>query len=513
MVNKRFLEIIRLLLKHDDYITIDEISKQLNVSNKTIRNDLQQVGEWLKENDLNLVKKTGVGVTIEGNKTIKLNVYHSIKKKNDDNFDYSPQGRRIYIGMKLVLDTNCRIYELANDLYVSRATIHKDIAALTFDLQAHKLQLYRKNNNGLRIEGSEKNLRHFLIELMSNDNGYSIFTKMVQDTKYICDGSLLFPALDFNDDEVLELLQVLEAAANPYLHSLLFTSLVQVMLYITVTYIRVQEKHYISLSDSFIKELSFQPYFKDVEQLVNVIEEHYHIKFPEMEKRYLQVFFISLQNTDHIPESDQKEAIEITKLLIKEWGHLLNLDFTNDEELYHVTFSHICPAITRFRHNITIENPLIVDIESIYANTFAIVKKSVYIIEDFYQCKVSDEETGFLALHLAAALDRIKKPLNTIIVSHGSIGATNLLANKIKTQFPELKIISVKSNITIYDTDLDDIDLILSTTELLIDKKIPMLTINTLLYDYDITRLRSIIKTYFKQKNDPDIQIQKSSSV
>ena len=66
MVNNRFLDVIKILLEHDDYITINAISKRLQVSNKTIRNDLKQVEEWLKENDLTLVKKTGVGVTILG---------------------------------------------------------------------------------------------------------------------------------------------------------------------------------------------------------------------------------------------------------------------------------------------------------------------------------------------------------------------------------------------------------------------------------------------------------------
>ena len=56
MVNNRFLDVIKILLEHDDYITINAISKRLQVSNKTIRNDLKQVEEWLKENDLTLVK-------------------------------------------------------------------------------------------------------------------------------------------------------------------------------------------------------------------------------------------------------------------------------------------------------------------------------------------------------------------------------------------------------------------------------------------------------------------------
>ena len=80
MVNNRFLDVIKILLEHDDYITINAISKRLQVSNKTIRNDLKQVEEWLKENDLTLVKKTGVGVTILGKQDAKVHVMHLMQQ-------------------------------------------------------------------------------------------------------------------------------------------------------------------------------------------------------------------------------------------------------------------------------------------------------------------------------------------------------------------------------------------------------------------------------------------------
>ncbi|MCB6289109.1 helix-turn-helix domain-containing protein, partial [[Clostridium] scindens] len=65
---------------------------------------------------------------------------------------------------------SCRIYELSEQLFVSRATIHKDILSLTKDLETFKIALHRKNNNGISMEGKEKNIRNFLLELMLRDN-------------------------------------------------------------------------------------------------------------------------------------------------------------------------------------------------------------------------------------------------------------------------------------------------------------------------------------------------------
>ncbi len=60
MKNERIIKIVSVLLNQDNFITIDQISNQLNVSNKTIRNDLHLVEEWLKENKLELIKKKQV---------------------------------------------------------------------------------------------------------------------------------------------------------------------------------------------------------------------------------------------------------------------------------------------------------------------------------------------------------------------------------------------------------------------------------------------------------------------
>lgn len=81
-MNKRILEIVDILLKQDSYITIDTISEILNVSNKTVRNDLRIVEEYVKENQLELIKKTGVGICIQGKTDDKLRVLESIKSKN-----------------------------------------------------------------------------------------------------------------------------------------------------------------------------------------------------------------------------------------------------------------------------------------------------------------------------------------------------------------------------------------------------------------------------------------------
>lgn len=507
MINKRIMKIVEVLLTNKEYITIDMISEQLNVSNKTIRNDLQLVDEWLLENQLKLIKKTGVGIRIEGEKTDKLRISKIVSEKNKSMIDYSPEARKIFIGMQLITCVDsCRIYELSSSLFVSRATIHKDILALSKSLDEYKIKLNRKNNNGISIEGKERNLRNFLLELMMNDNGYGLFVDIIKNDQYPCDGSYVFAGLEVTDDEVKDFFSCILGANHPYLNSLFFHSLVTVLLHFFLAILRIQDHHYVTLSQPFIQELENEPFYEEAKQLTQLLATHYKITIPDTEVRYLQVYMISLKNSNALNNDDKKEAMDITESMIDDFSQQLHLPFIEDTTLKHALFTHLCPAITRFRHNIPVENPLMNDIKNLYSHTFDIAKNSAKSIYEKYNYHLSDDEIGYIALHLAASLERMKRPLNCIVVCHGGMGASNLLVEKLTSQIVELKIVSQETFFSIDGCDFQNIDLIISTMKLQLNTEIPVLEINSILHDYDITRIKDIVNEYYKIKNDPLIK-------
>lgn len=502
-MNKRVMPIIDVLLKQDTYITIDAISEMMNVSNKTIRNDLQLVGEWLQENHMKLIKKTGMGVKIEGSIEDKLHVLETVKDRNKAIVDFSPQARMQYIGMQLAIFDRCRIYELSTQLFVSRATIHKDILNLMEEMKRFNLQLYRKNNNGISMQGKEKNIRNFLLYLMLNDNGYHTLIQMIQNPHTPCDGSLVFPGLEVCDDEIKEFTNCIVSSNMQYIKSLNFQSLVLLILRAFCAYIRMQDHHIIHLSEPFLKDLESEPFYREARSLSDRIGNHYHFQFPEVEIRYLQVYCLALQSTKQMNNEDKQLAKTICDQLIQSWSEQLLLPFQKDVELYQNLYEHICPAITRFRHGIPNENPMIEEIHHLYENTFQVVKNSISCIEEHFKNHVSEEEIAYIALHLAASIEQMKQPLTAILVCHNGIGATNLAYSKLCAQIPELKIISKEDYFSIYHADLQDVDVIISTIQLNLPNTIPILQINSILHEYDFQRLKNAVRDLYKKKNDP----------
>ena len=180
-----------------------------------------------------------------------------------------------------------------------------------------------------------------------------------------------------------------------------------------------------------MQDLQSQPLYPESQQLAHALEEQYHVTFSEEEVRYLQIHFLSLQNRNGIPQNDQKEANQLASDLMAYWETIFHRPFSEDPDLLNSLTAHLGPALTRLRHGITIRNPMLSEIHAYYQNTFQIVKQSFQKLSSRYPYQLNDDELGYITIHLAAALERTKQPLRTILVCHGGSGASNLLMRKL----------------------------------------------------------------------------------
>ena len=506
MQNQRILDIIGILLKQDDFITIQQIATMLQVSNKTIRNDLHVVGDWVTENQMVLCKKTGIGIRIEGDINQKLKLLEHVLARSRRMIDYTPQARKTYIGLRLLnCMERCRIYELSEELFVSRATIHKDLTSLHTLLEQYHIDLVRKSNQGVWLEGKEHNLRALMFELMTTDKGYEGLAQMVRTRSCKDPERFLFAALDYTEQDFFRILEAVLQVQLPYWSKLSFTALLEGFLQICILCLRVMDQNYVELSDEFVGELAHKPLYPEANEICDLLQEKLQITLPEIERRYLQIYLLALQNQEQL--ENQQEVMQMTEDLLSVWQEIFQYSFTQDEELKNALHAHLGPAITRSRHGIRLENPMMYEIQTYYKNTFEIVYHSLKKLEKKYDCVFNQDEAGYLTIHLATALDRIKQPLHTILICHQGIGARNLMIRKLAKHVPEVEIVSTQTFISIEKTDLSGIDLILSTLPLEIACDIPVLTVHALPHDHDIQRIKRVVEQYYKQKNDPNRHI------
>lgn len=162
------LIIILKYIQNNQCITLNETAKYLEVSTKTIKNDIKLLNELLEKHAfiegeqgsyrLYIINKDAFDV-------IKKNLYQVNR-----NLD-TPKKRMAFLFKRLASsNTPLFIEDLAFDMNIGRSTIIGDIKHLNEELKAYSLCIKGKANQGIKLIGAELNIRYFILEHI-----YSIF--------------------------------------------------------------------------------------------------------------------------------------------------------------------------------------------------------------------------------------------------------------------------------------------------------------------------------------------------
>lgn len=107
-----------------------------------------------------------------------------------------------------------------------------------------------------------------------------------------------------------------------------------------------------------------------------------------------------------------------------------NLKITLNEVIFIILTDHLFFAVTRQKEGIRIDNPILWEIKSLYKKEFEIGVKGVEIVKNYTGIKLSEDEAGFIALHIinAALNEDMYNTMNITIM-------TNKILNIVKREF------------------------------------------------------------------------------
>lgn len=104
-----------------------------------------------------------------------------------------------------------------------------------------------------------------------------------------------------------------------------------------------------------------------------------------------------------------------------------------DEKIHISLTDHISYSIKRLMKNDCIENPFLVETETLYKKEFSIAKKAIEMLEDRLNLTIPDEEAGFIALHIHSARNQGKLS-NTIKYAFISNTIVEFLEDELKIE-------------------------------------------------------------------------------
>lgn len=185
-MRRRSTELLQRLLSSPEHILRGErLSKEYRISEKTLRNDAQEILDFVREQGLE------GAVSLDGN-TLRLERRELLQPLREclygmDLYSYklSLEERKTYIIVALaVQDGYYSMQKLADELYVTRNTVINDCKVVEQFLSSYPVSFIARSKKGIRLQGSRDELDQLLIDLFCSQapslrNENTFFTRLL----------------------------------------------------------------------------------------------------------------------------------------------------------------------------------------------------------------------------------------------------------------------------------------------------------------------------------------------
>ncbi len=471
-ISNRMREMIQFLLKTEKDITVHTIAAELGVSERTVHRDLKSIEETLADYNLNLIKKTGTGLHIIGEKSDKTRLQQALS--NAPIADYSPEERRtIILATLLEINEPLKLFALANELKVTETTISLDLDELEIEIASFDLTLIRKRGYGIEIVGKETDKRAALSDLIAKNVDPFEFVSLIkknilkESTQQL--NAISNRLLGFINPERLRIIeQVVEDARVELPYGLADSAHIGLVVHLALAMERLQKGVAITFDQTFLQQIEETKEFAIAKKMIQKLEVRLETSIPKDEVGYITTHLLGAKvrvDKDHKIEESSIDIAFQAKSLIKYVSNSVGVDLTDNSQLLHDLVAHLKPAIYRLRQNMRIVNPLNENIKNDYMDLFQLIQDGVH--KTFPDLYVPEDEISYLVLHFASTLlnDR-KSDLQALVICSTGIGSAKMLSTKLMQKIPEIKFVDNRSVFDLKHLSIDSYDLIVSTIPL-----------------------------------------------
>ena len=464
------------LMDQNEFRSATYFSKQLNVSLKTVRNDIKKLDCALRKYGSKIESKPHYGyrLVIVDQEAFK-NLLSEVNTKNT----LADYDRNTYLLRLLLMRGDfIKIEELCSQLYVSRTSITNSIRQIESILEQYSLSCIRKPSQGIRIEGEEFDIRRLLCYMLLKDNYLEGLIQ--QETEQYWLAHTIIELLNKYD------LHLTEVALNSFIN------------YVFVGINRMLSGKFVNLNlnvESFnaigIKESSFS------NELIETLENKYNITYTNDEKNYILLYLggkqmagggYSIESDDNFifnREIDQL-SFDMIELIKTEF----QINFPNNFELRMTLNRHLVPLDIRMRYGLPLTNPMIEEIKKNYSLAYDMAIRASSVLVNHYHRSLSEDEIGYLALIFALQLDKdseeFLKKSNVLIVSNVTTSAMNLFKLKYEKIFSNtINRLYVSDLMGLRNFDFSLVDYVFTTLPLTVEVPKPIFEINSFMNDPD----------------------------
>jgi len=165
LLNERCGEILRRILQSTTALRVEVLAKDLGISERTIRYDLNRIDDYLKEQALPpLCRKPREGIFLDLTPAQKARFQSGAYKEEPYRYVLSQKERIAAIAYALLSHNDyIPVQQLADNLHVSKTTIYADIQAFKELLDPTGRYIKAAKGKGVLLTGDESALRNLVL--------------------------------------------------------------------------------------------------------------------------------------------------------------------------------------------------------------------------------------------------------------------------------------------------------------------------------------------------------------
>ncbi|BDR57434.1 BglG family transcription antiterminator [Xylocopilactobacillus apis] len=393
----------------------------------------------------------------------------------------SNKERRILILNDLLTGKHLSYQQLSDQYFVSRSSIANDISYIKNILASEWLQL-NFDNSGTYFTGTEIDAQRVLKRILLTESSKKGNNPVLEN---LINLNLFYKISDAITAELKNKHIIIPE-----------NNLEDIIATITILIQRGYEgKHVKNALHNQIENLLFQyEKYPIVFDLLETLEKKNFYSFTKNEINYLSYVILGNGFKFFIKDNVIPSSIKLlVKKLMNQISGDIQIDFSNDLILKNDLLVHIYQMILRLQGGTTVVNPLLKDIKKQYSALYGVIWYNLNNLAAEEHIHISDDEVGFVTIHFQAAKERIHKLNRILFVCPNGIGMSTFISAKLKQILPESEIIEVVSAKNIPSTDLNNVQLIITTVSLPKLKNIPVVKISPMITNND---MHNVINQY-----------------
>lgn len=511
MLNNRSIEILKYLINSEKDKYVEELSNRFKVSKRMIRYDIDSINDFLKSNNLSEIEKKS-NSPLKINLSEKNNIMKILDDIDRDVYILSIEERiGIIIYELLNSQSECTYSRLQDILYVSKSTIVSDLKKVKEWLSDYNIKMVKYSNKGILASGDEIDIRRAMTDVLIGNNKYNILNTL--EKIYSNENSSILnnvktlklsnETIEYIKKLVLELEEEFGIFTDKDFMGIVFT------VFVIIT--RSNEESIVKYNKFNNLDIDYKKEYTAAEKIAIKLLDKFGVSINDNDIAYLASIIVSVSKnaSDFFESKDYFLACSIANTICNNVEDVYSKALIMDTDLYESFINHIKGLVFRLNFKISTKNEIISSIKSTYSEDFCNVKKCCKFLEQKFQCKLSDDEIGFITLYICAAIKKskekdISKVKNILIVCSQGFATGRVLESKIKNNF-EVNVIAVTSVHAIdkYIKD-ENVDLIISTLNIEKKYNVKNIIVSPIFNNSDIDLLKKYIK-YNPQNNNGKI--------